>query len=379
MKHARWAYNALTGESLLAGGDHCSSGPGACPPNGGGAGSNTILATTNLSTWRMLAPACPPSGVYPGEADTVPWAIDTKRNKAYMWPGFYFISEGLNPCPGGANDPNAIWSALIFDLGANTWSATTPWSPPNNPPTFAGGYWGDTGMAFSVYDPVSDAVYGFAWDGDWGNVLWKLDLTTNTWTKTQIGQSPYDDSLRNNYLSHSQVVLDVTGRKLYVMSMAGMNDLMYVDLAVPGHTGAWAPNKSAPASCVQLDDNAQEKYAVFDTDHRAVISPCVPNTGGEVVGVAVYFVDTATWAYSPAPVNNNDPNPPVLANAFVYSPAAHAVLATGGHRIFTENPARPNYCPNPCNGDATTVPPGVPPGNQTLPDSTVDWQIRLTP
>ena len=78
--------------------------------------------------------------------------------------------------------------------------------------------------------------------------------------------------------------------------MTPSNNLFRLRLDIPGHAGEWPTNSQAPPQCVALDDTSQEAYLAFDPVHRAVLRFCVPNTGGEVLGVAAYFVETAQWA-----------------------------------------------------------------------------------
>jgi hypothetical protein len=368
MKHARFAYNPASSEGVLTGGDHCGTGPGGFV--GDCNFQPTVWSTRDLSSWTLRSPGCPASGAYPARPDNVAWAIDTTRHRGVIWPGFYGgLSIALSQCA----NPTPLTTAFLFDLAANTWGPV-PWPPPNptEPPDQQ--YWNDLGMTWSVYDPTSDSIYGYNW-GPWGATFLTLNIPTGVWTRRYLGEQtptqPYDDAMRNSHAERSQSVIDVQGRMMYFMP--GFSNRMFrVRLDVPDHRGEWV--STAPPQCLGRDTDSMERYSVFDTDHRAVLLFCVPNLGGEVIGMAAYFVDKATWAWYPAPVTQ--PNA-VIANAFVYSAACKCVLATGGHGIFTENPARPNPAPNPCDPDATP-PCVIPPGNQYLPDPMVDWKITLS-
>ena len=119
--------------------------------------------------------------------------------------------------------------------------------------------------------------------------------------------------------------------------MTPSNNLFRLRLDIPGHAGEWPTNSQAPPQCVALDDTSQEAYLAFDPVHRAVLRFCVPNTGGEVLGVAAYFVDTAQWAWYPAPQNLQYP---VMANVFAFSPACNCVISTGAHQIQSTQTGR---------------------------------------
>src|SRR5262249_30707290 len=145
--------------------------------------------------------------------------------------------------------------------------------------------------------------YTINWNGDWGAALVKLDIAANEWTRRNLGQktatAPYDDDLRNAYASHAQSALDSDGQMLYSMTLK--NRLFRIKLGDPNHMGEWVGD--APKECILLDDSAQELYMVFDPDHRAILRICVPNTGGEVLGIAAYFVDQNKWEWYAAPVD----------------------------------------------------------------------------
>jgi len=83
-----------------------------------------------------------------------------------------------------------------FELGSNTWNQV-PWAPPHPDNPLPNQYWGDLGMAYGVYHPVSDQAIGYTWDGDWGSALVPLSVASGTWNTVLIGFSPYDDELRN--------------------------------------------------------------------------------------------------------------------------------------------------------------------------------------
>ena len=373
MKHARFSCCLPNGDVVLTGGDHQGNGPGAVPGQysvGSGDFQPGVWSTHDGTSWSLLHPNCPttdPSG-YPARNDNTPWGIDTKRGLGYVMPGFFGgVAFALNDCPSPPNSP-PIGSAMTFNFSTGLWQ--TPAFPA--PPT---GYGGDNNSSWGIYDAASDSFYRYYWDGAWGGNVQILSLATNTWSNVMLGcfggiatncSGGIDSNLRNSFANRSQAALDAQGRAIYWITPT--NALFRLRLDVPGHAGEWPPNAQAPAACLVMDGLDQEAYLVFDPIHRAVIKFCVPNTIGEIVGVAIYSVDTGQWQYLAAPTGLVQP---VMGNAMIWSPSCNCTIITGGHTGFSENPALPNPAPNPCV-DCT-----VPVGNTTLPNPAYDWQLTF--
>jgi len=345
LKHSRMAYDPNSKRVILTGGDR--------PGIGDGNGQPSVYATADLETWQQLAPDCVAAGqLQPARPDNVIWAIDSKRNKAIIAPGFYFgLQKAQADCPG----PTYQHTALNFNLATDQWEAV-PFPPPH--PEWVGAWAGnqygsDGNSTWGVYDPTSDSLLTYFWDGNRGAYMERLYLSTGKWTNTAVGYGflRVDNDLQTSYAHRSQIALDEQGRAVYISTPR--NRLFRYKLDVR-NSGEAVPTSHAPKQCVTPNDSSQEIYMVFDSDHRAVLRICTPNLGGEVIGIAAYFVDTDTWVWYPAPV---DQEHPVLANTFCYSPACRCVIGTGGHAILSQNPARP-------------------PGTM-LNNSTVDWMIRL--
>jgi hypothetical protein len=386
-KHSRFECCLPDGTSVLIGGDHLGDGPGGVPGQyraGSGDGQNTVWATTDLTSWTLLAWACPTGGaLYPARSDNVIWALDNANNRALVMPGYYFgVATALQGCPSNSNTST---NPMFFDFTTHLWSFT----PYSLPPTPGGGYWGgDNASTFGTHDPTSGNMVRYVWDGAWGANLQLLNFNTGAWENRPLGclgASPgvatvcpngVDAELRNSFAVRSQLALDVAGRAVYFTTPSNHLFRVRLDAAVgsPGHDGEWIGYW--PSQCVVQDGN-QENYQVFDSDHRAVVYFCVPNLGGEVVGIGVYYVDSGTWAYFAAPLGATPANA-VVANIFTYSTTCHCILALGGHQIFTENPARLNPAPNPCVPPAGSDVCAIPPGNQQI-GKFYDWQIKLTP
>ena len=336
-KHMRMDYDPTSGRVILTGGDRAGIGDGNGQPS--------VWASVDGQKWTTLSPPCisDTAQIYPARPDTVIWAIDGKRNRGVIMPGFYFgVAKAQSDCHGAS----LLHTALLFNLTTNRWEAV-PWPAPHP----NGQYGGDENSSWGIIDPVGDSLYRYFWNGNWGATLEKLDLAANTWTIRQLGEKTasqaYDDAIRNAYATRAQPALDIRGRSLYFSTLD--NRLFRVRLDVPDHRGEWV-GKAAPAACVPPGDASQEVYLVFDEAHRAILRMCTPNAAGEVLGVAAYFIDQAQWAWYAAPT---DQPHAVLANAFTYSPRCRRVIAIGGHLIRS----------------ATT--------GQMLPNPLVSWTLSL--
>src|SRR5262249_14944548 len=160
-----------------------------------------------------------------------------------MMPGFYFgVAKAQQECPG----PTPIASAMVFNPDTLLWE-NPPWPAPPG-----GMYGGDNNSGWGVYDPKSDSVYRYFWDGAWGANVQILNLATNTWTNVLLGCSGgiatncsggIDSKLRNSFANRSQAAIDVQGRAIYWTTPS--NALLRLRLDRSGHAGEWAPNAQA--------------------------------------------------------------------------------------------------------------------------------------
>jgi hypothetical protein len=236
-----------------------------------------------------------------------------------MTPGFYFGKhKAEKECPG----PEYVGGGLTFDFGTNTWRQAGWKRPP-------GGWGGDNGATWGVYDPVSDALLRYRWDGSWGSNMEGLDLKTGEWEQLRLGATAadrrHDGALRESWAVRSQLALDSRGRAVYFVAPGKRALIRYVIARRSAEVAGTLPPEWRPPTGTD-----QEVYTVFDPVHRVVIVLSVPNLGGEVLGLAVFDVERGTWEWIPAPT---DLLHRVMGNLAVYEEHSGAVVLLGGHKI----------------------------------------------
>jgi hypothetical protein len=136
-KHSRVFYHPGLKSMVVGGGDRPVS---MLRPEGtpNGTGTEIIAYNAETDTWTTLRKFCVPGETQPERPDTVIWALDRKRNRGLMAPGFYFGTQAQQSgC--GAIETNG---AYAFDfatkkfIGPNDPSIMVPMP---NTPEFQGG------------------------------------------------------------------------------------------------------------------------------------------------------------------------------------------------------------------------------------------------
>src|SRR6185295_7675807 len=221
-KHARSLYDAVRRRVVICGGDR----------DGSDAGNPEVWSfVTGTSTSTLLKDKAG-AGLRPAYPDNCTWDYDTRRDRYVIMRGFWFglaRAQQLHPAK-----PANEWevNGCCFNPTTNVWENPLPIPghypvtvepyPANQFPQF--GFGGDSNCNFGLYDPVSDSMLRFFWDGAWGNSLQIIPLAdTGVTPPVQIVHSlgaghPSGGFLRNymrNVDAHSrQPALDVQGRAL---------------------------------------------------------------------------------------------------------------------------------------------------------------------
>jgi hypothetical protein len=313
-KHARLIYDSRRQRLVLTGGDRGTGGDGNF--------STDVEALTADGVWRTLRPFCGPAGaLQPARPDNVVWVYDSRRDRAIIMPGFFGgVIKALAECPDPKPNP-VQGTALIFDFATNTWSLP-PWpAPPKR-------YGGDDSSTFGVYDPVSDQVIRYRYDGS--GTLEMLSLTTNTWQVVRLGsvlpsRTTDQAALAQSYAYRSQLAIDVTGRAVYWVAPF-KRQLQRFRLDQPaGYTGEVVA--AMPADWRSSIDSSQEIYMVFDPVHRVLLMPSVPWLVGEVTGLAIYHVDSGVTEWESVPLNLVDR---IRGTVWGFDEASGCLRAFGG-------------------------------------------------
>jgi hypothetical protein len=296
-KHTRLLFDSKRSRMVLTGGDYPN-------PHISDDGNQMVWAMDLGSgpnpAWQLIGPWCN-GPEQPGRPDTVLWAYDSKRDRGLVMPGFYFITEGeRSECPGVSDLPDP----MFFDFATNKWQRVAFGPPP-------GGYGGDGGASFGVYDPVSDSVYRVR-SGDDANRMEVLSLKTNRWSVQSIGLPPSGN--------REQSVIDVEGRSIYFINRY-LKGLVRYSIRSGGVDVIPLPRQARPPQ-----DEDLETYLAFDPLNRVVLYPNNYEYGGRMYGLGIYHVDTKKWEWEPVPAG-----PPfVQGNVLGFDAANNVMLLYGG-------------------------------------------------
>ncbi len=313
-KHSRLLFDSRRNRMVLAGGDYMYAEPGM-DTRDNFEGMQMVwaidLSQGANASWVRLKPWCvAPGEIQPARPDTVVWVYDSNRDQGVMLPGFYAGTQARMPptvCPGVTQ----VVDAMIYDFAAGKWLRPTWPEPP-------GGYGGDLGGSFGVFDPVTDAVYRFRKTG-WGNTMEILHRATNTWEQIQLGGE--NDELRSTNANRDQSAIDARGRSIYAISWRlraltrySIPDRRVVE-TVP-MPSQWTPPE-VPGE--------HETWLVFDPINRVLLNPVARNFNGALLGLAIYHVDTKRWEWEGPPTGG----PRVSGNVVGFDPANNAMTFLG--------------------------------------------------
>src|SRR5574337_893553 len=207
-KHARLLYDSLRKRMVLAGGDWTTA---ANPNDQNGQSETWSIDLASLSAgWTKEYPYCGPAGdSQPARPDEVTWVYDSVRDLYWMMPG-YFFDQVLQYAACGGPPASAEASNWMYGFNPVTkkWTLVDstkpapyniPWPPPQGVP-------GDSNAKHGVYDPTTDSIYRFSWDGAWGAIVQSLHLANppaSKWDWIGLGWSPDRKSTRLNSSHHS--------------------------------------------------------------------------------------------------------------------------------------------------------------------------------
>jgi hypothetical protein len=285
-KHGRALYHPGLKSMVFGGGDWHTSQPQYSGPYHEGTGSEIWSLDIALNKWTLLRPFCVSGAVQPGRPDTVGWAYDSKRNVAITTPGFYFITQG-GPWPNGPSNcsANEGWGGYAFDFASKTWKGPDAAAGLPAPP---GGWGGDSGASFGVYNPSRDEfvrVYV-------GPTFQRLNLTAGTWTQQNLS---IGDPSWNPIVNRAQLVIDVAAQNVYFVD-SQRRLLIQVKLADGSVTTSPLPASYA------APPGDHEVYLAFDPINRVLFVPNNPDMGqSPLIGLGIYHVDSGQWEWEAVP------------------------------------------------------------------------------
>ena len=296
-KHTRLLYDSRRGRMVLTGGDYFNA---HVSDNGSHLVWAIDLASGPTPAWKLIGPWCN-GPVQPGRPDTVGWAYDSKRDRAVILPGYYFANEGASSGCDGVVDSKA---SMLFDFLTNKWNAAR-YGPPS------GGWGGDIGSSFAVYDPVSDSVYRFRWGGR--NLMETLSLEKDSWSTVDLDPG--------NDLNRDQSAIDVKGKSIYVISRQLRAVLRY---SIPSRR--IVENIAIPRE-IQLPVSADfETHLAFDPVNRVLLYPNALDFDGRVYRFGIYHVDKKRWEWEAVPTDGH----PVQGNVVGFDVGNNVMMLYGG-------------------------------------------------
>jgi hypothetical protein len=333
-KHGRLAYDSKRKRMVLTGGDRDESDNG----------NPSVWAFTAGGGATRLSPMCRPYPDWlPSFPDNVTWTYDSKRDRMIIMPGFFMDLPRVKAVCG--RDDDRVMKFIkadgtkakdggVFNLTTNAWNQRT-WPFPVE----IGGYGGDQHTNWGIYDPRTDTVLRFFWNGS--NNLQKLNLTTNTWSMTKLGDSSSIERRRSaqTFATLSQPALDVQGRSIYVVAGStlavrqpdGTTKNVFEGRLLRVNVDTLATERiPLPAGYVwpNVGDGGVDKLLVFDPIRRVLIHPRIPTLAGDVSAIYLSHVDQGhRWSVVPLPANR----PPLKGNVAGMDTDRGALVLMGGH------------------------------------------------
>ena len=278
-KHGRAFYHPGLKSMIFAGGDWETTQPQY--EGGSGVGSEIWALDVVSDKWTLLRPFCVPGEIQPGGPDTVGWAYDSKRDRGLMTPGFYNITQGAqSPC-------GAIygWGGYAFAFDTRRFTGPDALAGLPRPP---GGWGGDEGAAYGLYNPALDEYVRVRN----APTLERLNLSAGTWTVQKLSNRKPD---WNPIPNRAQLVIDVRDQCVYWIDSPGRK-VIKVRLKNASVTQIPLP----PQYVAPPEDH--EIYLVFDPGNRVLMVPNNRDMGESTLnGLGIYHVDTGRWEWEAVP------------------------------------------------------------------------------
>lgn len=317
-KHTRMVYRLVDGRIYEIGGDY--GVPGSPHPASGRQEMWSIKL--GESTWTMVHDYCLGAGEsQPERPDEAPTVYDSKRDVMWMATG----SWTTNPCE--STTLKGTWA--YYD--------------------FADGKWHDTGIAHdkgaskrAVYDPVTDAIYGFTFHGGQGLQVRKFDIAAGVQEVWNVSYDDQGEYINNFRLFDTPIAIDPVGRVIYGVYMGTGHLFAYhidLDTRLNGDGG------NNPAFKVLLqDDRLIEVESGAGTEAEEGASGAEWDAANNVLllfwakakgRITPFSYHPDTKMLESLPLDTDPPGLFPQGNSFVFDAANGLVLAIG-HAFTTE-------------------------------------------
>jgi len=304
-KHMRLAHNPLDGRVYFLGGDY--SGPGGID-----SGRDELYSySVGGGDWRLDYPYCGSAEeVQPAGPDEVGWVFDARRNRFWMTPGFVFGWQGRMGCPGAATK---VSDMMAFDPQSRTWAKI--------------GTLGRQRGLFAQYDPITDSIISFRFDGGYGSVVDLYHVDRDRWETVGLRTDTAGRFVGDARLTNEYAAIDVAGRAVYVISPLEGRLLRY---NIDARSITWVAD--TPVRMAGLDFTV----LVWDSVSRVLLWPHIPNLDGQPVTLYVYHPQTKMWERDPM---HQPAGYAVRGNSAVFDPSQNVLLLIGGLRESDLDPS----------------------------------------
>ena len=183
---------------------------------------------------------------------------------------------------------------------------------------------------FVVYDPRTDAIIRFYYNGARGLTSQVIDLTTGQTAETVHRGDANGKRVNDARLGQEYAGIDVEGRRVWLIEPVHGRLYRYdIDLRRLAYE-ADTPVKNPTGGSHWPWDSAMP---VWDLVNRVLLWPHIPSYSRPTVTLFIYYPDRRAWEQdAPAQVDGR----PITGNVAVFDPVQNAllVMGRGSDRVF---------------------------------------------
>lgn len=280
-KDFRMAFNPLDRQLYIGFGDWAG-------PWGANSGRQELYSYhMGKDEWSLVHPYCMGEGhIQPSGPDELGWVFDTKREIFWMIPGFQWDKDCASSVKG---------KVMTFDPRTRKWSIVEGIERIHSD------------VVYSQYDPKTDRILSFAWDGGRGTAIDIIDCATAT-KKREF----FRDDVDNARIAKNYSAVDLKTRSLYGIDTR-RGKLYRYDL----DTGFLTRIGDTPVN----PQKANQAVMTWDSNHDVLLWP---------YGDIMYVYDPARDAWE----TRKPPQPdglPVFGQSVGYDPYHDALIYMGGY------------------------------------------------
>jgi len=312
MKHVTFTYNPDNGRIYQEGGDF----PGLFGEQSYRQDTYSLSIAERLADpanrnagWRQEYAYCGPAGkVQPKHPDFVGWTWDSKRHIFWMVPGTMEVSSAGN-CPGETisrvSDPAFLLNHIMtFDPIAQEWTDRG---------TNIGLDPAETWQ--SIYDPITDTIVRFGFNGGSGGVVNIYNIASNSWTRVGLGLNALGKDIR---LNKEGLTADLAHRYIYAVDgFLGRLHRFNMDTKKMEDLG------SVPGGA-NISGSTNDAYVAWNSNDNILYFFRLENSK-----LYIYHPDTKIWG-SPTMATSPLGLYVAMRHAMIFDPANDVLVMMGG-------------------------------------------------